>query len=468
MAAPILRHLTTPFPSFIKLNQTPKIHSFFTFSTHPNSRKFSRGTSISVSAMASATKKVLVPIANGTEPIEAIVPIDILRRAGAEVIVASVENQLQIEVMYGIKIVADALISDCVDTEFDLISLPGGVPGAANLGNCKILESIVKKQAENGKLYAAICAAPAVALGSWGLLKGLKATCYPSYMEELSSHAIAVESRVQKDAKVVTSRGPATSIEYAVALVEELYGKEKANEVSGPLLCEQVAGGTAGVQLMHNWLKVMRPNHSEEFAFVELNSVNWTLTSKPRILVPIANGSEEMEAAIIIDVLRRANAQVVVSSLEDTLEIVASRKVKLVADVLLDEAAKQSYDLIVLPGGLGGAETFAKSEKLVDMLKKQRESNKPYGAMCASPALVLEPHGLLKGKKATAFPALCNKLSDPSEAENRVVVDGNLVTSRGPGTTMEFALAIADKFIGHKETLELAKEMYEKQSTEKF
>ncbi|KAK6785414.1 hypothetical protein RDI58_018869 [Solanum bulbocastanum] len=439
MAAPILRHLTTPFPYFIKLNQTPKVHSFFTLSTHPNSRKFSRGTSISVSAMASATKKVLVPIANGTEPIEAIVPIDILRRAGAEVIVASVENQLQIEVMYGIKIVADALISDCVDTEFDLISLPGGVPGAANLGNCKILESIVKKQAENGKLYAAICAAPAVALGSWGLLKGLKATCYPSYMEELSSHAIAVESRVQKDAKVVTSRGPATSIEYAVALVEELYGKEKANEVSGPL--------------------VMRQNHSEEFAFAELNSVNWTLTSKPRILVPIANGSEEMEATIIIDVLRRANAQVVVASLEDKLEIVASRKVKLVADVLLDEAAKLSYDLIVLPGGLGGAETFAKSEKLVEMLKKQRESSKPYGAMCASPALVLEPHGLLKGKKATAFPALCNKLTDPSEAENRVVVDGNLVTSRGPGTTMEFALAIADKFFGHKETLELANVM---------
>lgn len=68
-----------------------------------------------------------------------------------------------------------------------------------------------------------------------------------------------------------------------------------------------------------------------------------------QILVPIANGSEEMEASIIIDVLRRANAQVVVASLEDSLEIVASRKVKLVADVLLDEAAKESYDLIVLP-----------------------------------------------------------------------------------------------------------------------
>ncbi|CAK9134125.1 unnamed protein product [Ilex paraguariensis] len=169
-----------------------------------------------------------------------------------------------------------------------------------------------------------------------------------------------------------------------------------------------------------------------------------------------------MEAIIIIDVLRRAQAKVVVASVGDELEIVASRKVKLVADMLLDEAAKRPYDLIVLPvseGGLGGAQAFASSVKLVNLLKKQRESNRPYGAICASPALVLEPHGLLKGKKATAFPAMCNKLSDPSEAENRVVVDGNLITSRGPGTAMEFALAITEKLFGRKNAIELAKTM---------
>ncbi|KAH9722908.1 hypothetical protein KPL70_006896 [Citrus sinensis] len=110
-------------------------------------------------------------------------------------------------------------------------------------------------------------------------------------------------------------------------------------------------------------------------------------------------------------------------------------------------------------GGLGGAQAFAKSEKLANMLKKQKESNRPYGAICASPALVLEPHGLLKGKKATAFPAMCNKLSDQSEIENRVVVDGNLITSRGPGTSMEFALAIVEKFFGRNKALELAKIM---------
>jgi len=203
----------------------------------------------------------------------------------------------------------------------------------------------------------------------------------------------------------------------------------------------------------------MRSNHGDEYAITELNPVEWTFVDCPKILVPIANGTEEMEAVMIIDILRRAKANVVVASVEDKLEILASRNVKLVADVLLDEAANLSYDLIVLPGGLGGAQAFANSEKLTNLLKQQRESNRPYGAICASPALVLEPLGLLKGKKATAFPALCNKLSDQSEVENRVVVDGNLITSRGPGTTMEFALGIVEKLFGREKALELARAM---------
>ncbi|PON98419.1 DJ [Trema orientale] len=409
----------------------------------------------STTAMASPSppapapaRKVLVPIANGTEPMEAVITIDVLRRAGADVTVASVENHLRVDACHGVKIVADALITDFSESVFDLITLPGGMPGATNLKNSGVLESLVKKQAADGRLYAAVCASPAVALGSWGLLKGLKATCYPSFMEQLASTANAVESRVQLDGKVVTSRGPGTTMEFAVALVEQLYGKEKADEVSGPL--------------------VMRSNHGHEYTIKELNPVQWTFSDSPKrflssyfaqILVPVANGTEEMEAVIIIDILRRAKANVVVASVEDKLQILASRKVKLEADLLLDEAAKLSYDLIVLPGGLGGAEAFAKSEKLVNLLKQQRESNRPYGAICASPALVLEPHGLLKGKKATAFPALTNKLSDQSEAENRVVVDGNLITSRGPGTSIEFSLGIVEKFFGRQKALELAKTM---------
>ncbi|KAF7141920.1 hypothetical protein RHSIM_Rhsim06G0206300 [Rhododendron simsii] len=402
--------------------------------------------------MASAARKVLVPIANGSEPMEAVINIDVLRRGGADVTVASVEKQLGVDACNGVKIVADALISECADTVYDLISLPGGLPGAATLRDCKILESMVNKQAADGRFYSAVCAAPCVVLGSWGLLKGKKATCYPSFMEQLSSSAITVESRVQQDGNVVTSRGPGTTMELAVALVELLFGKDKADEVSGPL--------------------VMRPNPGADYVVHEQNPMEWTFDTCPKvkllilelgltmsILVPVADGSEEMEATNIIDILRWAKAEVVVASVEEKLEIVATRNVKLVADVFLDEALNSSYDLVVLPGGLRGAQTFAKTEKLVNLLKKQKEANRPYGAICASPAHVLEPHGLLKGKKATAFPPMCDKLSDQSEIENRVVVDGNLITSRGPGTSMEFGLAIVEKFFGREKALELAKAM---------
>eukprot|EP00262_Sarcandra_glabra_P016698 TRINITY_DN5527_c0_g1_i1.p1 TRINITY_DN5527_c0_g1~~TRINITY_DN5527_c0_g1_i1.p1 ORF type:complete len:408 (-),score=75.58 TRINITY_DN5527_c0_g1_i1:518-1705(-) len=383
--------------------------------------------------------KVLVPIANGTEPMEAVIVIDVLRRAGADVTVASVEKELRIDASWGLKLVADAFISDCEEVAFDLVSLPGGMPGSVTLKDSGILERIVKKHVADGRLYSAICAAPAVVLGEWGLLRGLKATCYPAFMEKLKSTAMAVESRVQQDGQVVTSRGPGTAMEFSVTLVELLYGKEKAEEVAGPM--------------------VMRSHHGVDYTISELNSVEWTCNNTPQVLVPIANGTEEMEAVMIIDILHRAKANVVVASVEDTLEIVASRGVKLVADMLLDEAAKQQYDLIVLPGGLPGAQTFSSSEKLINLIKKQRDLNKPYGAICASPALVLEPHGLLKGKKATAYPALCSKLSDQCEAENRVVVDGNLITSRGPGTSMEFSLAIVEKLFGRERAVELAKSM---------
>ncbi|KAK1325195.1 hypothetical protein QJS10_CPA01g02130 [Acorus calamus] len=321
-----------------------------------------------------APRKVLVPIADGTEPMEAVITIDILRRSGADVTVASVSSGLQVDASWGLRLVADVLVSDCAGSTFDL----GGMPGSTNLRDCEALESLVRKHVSEGRVYAAICAAPAVAFGSWGLLKGLQATCYPSFMEKMPTDATAVELRVVQDGRCVTSRGPGTTMEFALELVEQLYGKEKADEVAGPMvMCSQPANLTVK----------------------ELNSVSWTSNKTPQILVPIANGSEEMEATMIIDILHRAKAKVVVASVGEKLEIVASRKVKIVADMLLEEAAKLEYDLIVLPGGIGGAQEFASSEKLINLLKKQAESRKPYGAICASPALVLEPHGLLKVKE---------------------------------------------------------------------
>lgn len=180
------------------------------------------------------SKKVLVPIADGTEELEAVCIIDILRRAGADVTVASV-NALEITASRGVKLAADVLIADCSKDSYDLIALPGGMPGAEHLRDCEELVHLLKQQRESGKLYAAICASPAVVFQPLGLLQGKKATCHPGRVDTLENKE-AVEQRVVVDGNCVTSRGPGTALEFALKLVELLFGKKKLAEVSGPLV----------------------------------------------------------------------------------------------------------------------------------------------------------------------------------------------------------------------------------------
>ena len=116
------------------------------------------------------SKNVLVPIADGSEEIEAVTMIDVLRRAGADVTVASV-NDLKVTASRGVKLEADCLISECTDQAFDLVALPGGMPGAENLGDNRDLKRILLLQKERGGLYGAICAAPAMVLNPWACLK---------------------------------------------------------------------------------------------------------------------------------------------------------------------------------------------------------------------------------------------------------------------------------------------------------
>lgn len=384
-------------------------------------------------ASPAPVKKVLVPIAAGSEPVEATVPIDVLRRAGAHVTVAAAGGLL-VHAMYGVKIVADATVADCADASYDLVALPGGIPGAANLGDCAALESIVRRHALKGRLYAAICAAPPLALARWGLLNGLKATAHPAFVDEFPAEVTAVDANVVVDGKVVTARGPAMAMEFALALVEQLYGKDKVDQIAKPMLVRYEPG----------------------YTFKELNPIQWQCNGTPKVLIPLANANEEMEVITIIDALRRANAAVVVASAEDGVEIVARHNTRIVADVLLDAAADQQFDLIIVPGGMPGAKTLAGKEKLVALLKKQAEANRPYAAIGAATAQVLQPHGLLKGKKATTGTSMACLLADAGECENRVLVDGNLITSRGPGTAMEFAVAVVEKLMGSEAAREVA------------
>jgi 4-methyl-5(b-hydroxyethyl)-thiazole monophosphate biosynthesis len=177
------------------------------------------------------SKTALVAVADGTEELEAVTMIDVLRRAGTEVTVASVAK-LQVTASRGVKLVADCLIDDCKDKMFDLVALPGGLPGAEHLRDSKTLIDMLKKQKQAGRLYAAICASPAVALAPHGLLDGKAATGYPGTQDKLPK---AVNQRVVTDGNCITSQGPGTALEFAIELVRQLFDDAKAKQVADPM-----------------------------------------------------------------------------------------------------------------------------------------------------------------------------------------------------------------------------------------
>ena len=179
-------------------------------------------------------KKVLVPLADGAEEIEAITIIDVLRRAGANVTAAGIKT-LEVTAAHGVRLLADKLISDCADETYDMIVLPGGMPGSENLRNSKRLEDLLLKQRNDGRWYAAICAAPAVVLAPLGLLADHHATCYPGFIGQLRDATVSDE-RVVVDGRCITSKGPGSAMEFAVTLVSVLFGEAKADEIAAGLL----------------------------------------------------------------------------------------------------------------------------------------------------------------------------------------------------------------------------------------
>ncbi|CAH1444925.1 unnamed protein product [Lactuca virosa] len=371
-------------------------------------------------------KKVLVPIGYGTEEMEAVIMVNILRQAGAHVVLASVEPQLEVKLSGGTILVADISISECSDQIFDLVALPGGMPGSVRLRDCKTLEAITRKQAEEKRLYGAICAAPAVTLLPWGLLKRKKTTCHPAFIHKLPTFR-AVKTNLQISDELTTSRGPGTCFQFSVSLVEQLFGENASMEI-GKLL------------LMDTADEVSR---KEEF-----NEVDWTVDHTPRVLIPIANGSEDIEVVTVVDILRRAKLDVTVASLEKTLTVCGSHGIKTVADNLIKNVADSIFDLIILPGGIHGVDRLQKSKLLKKLLKEQVSNGRKYGAICSSP-LILQKQGLLQDKKATAHPSIVSKLEGNVIVGSQVVIDGGLVTCRGLSSTPEFALAVIAKFFGH-------------------
>ena len=152
---------------------------------------------------------VLLAVADGSEEIELITLVDVLRRAGVDVTMVSVMTQRQITGAHNIQMRADALMADVINEEYDAIILPGGMPGATHLSDCSALITMLKEQHSRGELVAAICASPAVVLARHGLLEGRRAVAYPGFEEGLQEGgATLVVENVVHDGNIITSRGP--------------------------------------------------------------------------------------------------------------------------------------------------------------------------------------------------------------------------------------------------------------------
>lgn len=172
------------------------------------------------------------------------------------------------------------------------------------------------------------------------------------------------------------------------------------------------------------------------------------------VLVAIAHGSESFETITLVNVLRRADLEVTVASIEPDLNVSGTRGIRLVADARLLDVREHRFALIVLPGGEKGAEALSRHMPLIEMLERQNDDRQPIAAICAAPALTLAPHHFLDGRRATCYPAFKARLG--KYVDEPVVVDQNLVTSQGPGTAMAFALALVELVAGREKREQVA------------
>ncbi|MBC8015542.1 MAG: DJ-1/PfpI family protein [Sporomusaceae bacterium] len=179
--------------------------------------------------------KVYLQLADGFEEIEAISTVDILRRADIEVQMVSIMDKKEVVGAHNITVVADILFENADYTDVGMIILPGGGGGTQKMAEHAGLKQQITKQAMEGKWIAAICAAPTI-LGKLGLLEGKSAACYPGCESQLTGANVSTSPRVIVDGRIITSRGPGTSFEFGLKIVEVLKGLELANRLKEQMI----------------------------------------------------------------------------------------------------------------------------------------------------------------------------------------------------------------------------------------
>ena len=181
--------------------------------------------------------KIGIFMADGCEEIEGLTVVDVVHRAKMEIVMLSITGKKEVTSSHGVTFLADALAEETGYEDLDGIVLPGGMPGTMHLLENETVNAVIRKFAEEGKLVAAICAAPSV-LGAAGLLEGKHATCHPGFEEKLTG-ATTSEDEVVVDGNIITSRGMGTAIDFAAALIARLQDEKKAEEIKASIIYRQ-------------------------------------------------------------------------------------------------------------------------------------------------------------------------------------------------------------------------------------
>lgn len=178
---------------------------------------------------------IILFLAEGFEEAEALVPLDLLRRAGCEVKTVSLSADRAVTGSHGIPVVCDLLPQELTDEELEMVVLPGGMPGTTHLAQSPLVERYLKIAAKRDLYITAICAAPSVP-GALGLLRGKRATCFPGFEDKLLEATVTGEP-VERDGKLITARGMGVALEFGLALVEAVKGPEEAARIKAAVQC---------------------------------------------------------------------------------------------------------------------------------------------------------------------------------------------------------------------------------------